>query len=380
MSKVPKVRGGNVTKAKSSPKASPETAMTTKEGMNDALDERLNMFAFHANKGGVGKTTVALTIAMKAAGEGKTVIFIDGDPQCNATRFFLGVDASHGTDSQHYDDCIAYSEARRADKPPSEERKATVDKFKAKDFHTTNIFDLLTHSSAEDGYFTYLSRHKEIGLEIKTPGPGKLRLVLGNPMGDALEPLLANEGSRFPKNKNLTPRFRILVREMAERYQADLCIVDLGPSLSLFNQYAIMTANFLVPVVDPCDFAIRSLSHLSSRLGDMRKQWDELWMRPELLTVVFNKYAEVGGPLERAVHNTFLDSLRTKHIPEFLSKQPHMRWESNMNPYENLPVIEHLGVQGPVLIKKHMTAYDLGQGTAGYDALWALMLCAVTKK
>jgi len=45
-------------------------------------------------KGGVGKTTVTVSLGKYLADQGKTVVIIDGDPQANATSWLLGGDTS----------------------------------------------------------------------------------------------------------------------------------------------------------------------------------------------------------------------------------------------------------------------------------------------
>ena len=41
------------------------------------------------NKGGVGKTTLTINIAAAMADQGKRILLVDADPQCNLTSFYL---------------------------------------------------------------------------------------------------------------------------------------------------------------------------------------------------------------------------------------------------------------------------------------------------
>lgn len=45
--------------------------------------------SFFNNKGGVGKTTLSTNVAFNFAERGKRVLYVDCDPQCNATQLLL---------------------------------------------------------------------------------------------------------------------------------------------------------------------------------------------------------------------------------------------------------------------------------------------------
>src|ERR1700730_6460952 len=50
---------------------------------------KIKKIALYNNKGGVGKTTLKINIADALAESGKTVLIVDGDPQCNITSFYI---------------------------------------------------------------------------------------------------------------------------------------------------------------------------------------------------------------------------------------------------------------------------------------------------
>nr|WP_205570559.1 AAA family ATPase [Corynebacterium lactis] len=49
----------------------------------------MRTLSFFNNKGGVGKTTLSTNVAHYFARQGKRVLYVDCDPQCNATQLML---------------------------------------------------------------------------------------------------------------------------------------------------------------------------------------------------------------------------------------------------------------------------------------------------
>lgn len=66
-------------------------------------------------KGGVGKTTIAVNLASEAALRGRRTLLVDSDPQANATAYLLGIDyAPDRTLAHFYESCLGINLFRQA--------------------------------------------------------------------------------------------------------------------------------------------------------------------------------------------------------------------------------------------------------------------------
>jgi len=61
------------------------------------LEVAMRRIVIANQKGGVGKSTVAINLAWALSRLGQRVLVVDGDPQCNATVGFLGFEEPHPT-------------------------------------------------------------------------------------------------------------------------------------------------------------------------------------------------------------------------------------------------------------------------------------------
>jgi len=55
----------------------------------------MKLISFFNHKGGVGKTTTTFSLGWALADQGKKVLLVDGDPQCNLTGTVLGFDGDN---------------------------------------------------------------------------------------------------------------------------------------------------------------------------------------------------------------------------------------------------------------------------------------------
>ena len=69
-------------------------------------------------KGGVSKTTSTISLATVLAMNGKRVLMIDGDPQCNLTSFFASAPAPGGTQPPRSSKMTAEFEKHKMKSPP----------------------------------------------------------------------------------------------------------------------------------------------------------------------------------------------------------------------------------------------------------------------
>ena len=194
------------------------------------------------HKGGVGKTTLTLNLAAALANQGKRVLLIDTDPQCNLTSYLIADEV---------------------------------------------VDDLLDTSDGKDGRTIWSALrpvHEASGGVIAPPAlePGieNLYLVPGDIRLSEFETDLADFWGQCLQRRMRGFRGTTALSEVANAVAEDLSVdyvfFDSGPSIGPLNRAILLDSDyFIVPVA--CDlFSLRALKTLGRTLGDWIDAWSTI--------------------------------------------------------------------------------------------------------
>lgn len=191
------------------------------------------------NKGGFGKTSLVYHLAWMLADLGYRVVAVDLDPQANLTSAFL--------DEREIEDLWAGGTARRtiwgSIRPFHEGESA--------------LAPARLHRTSDD----------------------RLVLLAGDLGLSSFEDDLS---AAWPECLDGKPRaFRVMsafwavLTDAARSHEADLVLVDVGPSLGAINRGALIASDHVIIPVAPDLFSLQGLRNLGPRLADWRSGWAE---------------------------------------------------------------------------------------------------------
>ncbi|MGJ4180210.1 ParA family protein [Corynebacterium macclintockiae] len=276
-----------------------------------------NIIALFNNKGGVSKTTTCFNLAWKLADEGKRVIMVDADPQCNLTGLTLESNGDELLSSTY------------------------------QNFEQVNL------------YTSLLPAMKSTGTQIKAPdlpkvsGNENLWLLPGNVRLAEVETQLATAmsvGGILPAMQNVPGSFKKLYELVAEKYSADYILIDMSPSLGALNQINLLSADYFIVPVIPDIFSVMAIQSLSTAIPkwlDWDRKVNQLGMfndqdllykfeatEPKFLGTVIQRYRlRKGMParsfeqyfhyLDEAIDDIFIPAMRSNNlIPEQSQNKP----------------------------------------------------------
>ena len=201
--------------------------------------------AFFNNKGGVGKTTLVYHLAWMLAQHNISVLAVDFDPQANLTAMFL-------------------DDARLESLWPDGEHRDTV-------------YGALRPLIEGEG-------------DIATPHVEPIADHIGLLVGDLALSLVEDElSAQWPECLDRKPRaFRVisalwrLVEQAAQKMDAQIALIDVGPNLGALNRSAMLCAHHVVLPLAPDLFSLQGLKNLGPTLRRWHDEWqDRKERRPE---------------------------------------------------------------------------------------------------
>jgi chromosome partitioning protein len=194
--------------------------------------------AFFNNKGGVGKTSLVYHTAWMFAEQGKRVLAVDLDPQSNLSIMAL--------DEERLE--VLWPD----DDHPNTLHGAVAPLFGGTgDIRTAHIEPVTENLGLLVGDLA-LSRVED---ELSTVWPRCL-------MGDE-------------RAFRVTTAFWRVLHEAAERHEADLVLIDVGPNLGAINRAALVASSHVVVPVAPDLFSLQGLKNL----GPTLRQWRDTWQQ-----------------------------------------------------------------------------------------------------
>ena len=207
--------------------------------------------AMFNHKGGVSKTTTTFNLGWMLAEQGKTVVMIDADPQCNLTG--LVVDFAQAGDVDDFYQANPEQNIYTALVPAFESKPEPIVAVPCVEVAGRRGLKLLP------GHVN-LSEY-EVTLGIAQELSGTLQAL-----------------------RNLPGATHYLLSEIAKAENADYVLIDMNPSLGAFNQNLLVTSDFFVVPTAPDYFNLMALKSLSSILP----KWIDWGLRAHAMPALAN--------------------------------------------------------------------------------------------
>jgi len=243
------------------------------------------------HKGGVSKTTTAFNLGWMLARQGRKVLLVDCDPQCNLTGMVLGLEDLETAESIQGTKDGRPLNIREGLAPAFESRPTLIDAVSC----------------------------------VQVPGNSNLWLMPGH-IGLAEYEVTLGIAQELSGSlvtlRNLPGSLRYLIDKTATAYGIEIVLVDMSPSLGAVNQNLLATSDlFLVPM-HPDYFSTMAVKSLTGVLPKW-KAWAEAAStiptlqeaeypfpksNPRFLGYVVQKYRPRGGFPSQAFQ-TWIDQL-----------------------------------------------------------------------
>ncbi len=249
----------------------------------------MNKVAIFNHKGGVGKTTLTVNLAIELAASGKRVLLVDTDPQCNLTSYLF--------EDSVVDDLLDNSDTKNG--------RTIWSALKPVVEGIGDIWEIEPYETAFENLYLI---------------PGDIRL-------SEFEAELTDYWSQCLQRKTRgfrgTSALKSVVMNAGSRLNIDYVFYDVGPNIGPLNRIVLLDCDYFIVAV-ACDlFSLRALRTLGRSLARWIDEWkviselapaeiEILGGKPKLLGFIPQNFRVYGGRLVGA-HSATLPRL-TKDI------------------------------------------------------------------
>ena len=198
------------------------------------------VIAFFNNKGGVGKTSLVYHLAWMFAKLGKNIIAADLDPQANLTAALVD--------------------------------EEELEQIWNKEDESSTIYRCLSPLIRGTGDISEPTIHivdvdRRLGLIVGDLGLTNFEDQLSEVWPKCLD--------RDERSFRVTSAFWRMMQTSAEKHEADIVLIDLGPNLGAINRSAILSADYVAVPLVPDLFSLQGLHNLGPKLRAWREGWEK---------------------------------------------------------------------------------------------------------
>ncbi|MGW5690993.1 ParA family protein [Streptomyces asiaticus] len=199
----------------------------------------MQKIALFNHKGGVSKTTTVFNLGWMLAEQGKRVLMVDSDPQCNLTGMVLGF---QGADElENFYETQGRNTLRSGLLPAFEAQPRSIEPVE-----TVTV-------EARPGLHLLAGDLRLAELEVT--------LGIAQELSAAIQAL-----------QNLPGSFNFLIEATGESIKADYILIDMSPGLGAINQNLVSISDYMILPTSPDIFSVMAIDSLA-RILPRWKVW-----------------------------------------------------------------------------------------------------------